>query len=443
MMLKQLVLTCFAIVLLTPTLSFGSEEVVSIHDTVQKAVKQHPQIKAILHNREAISNNLAAAIGRFLPSLDLASDFGLQKYNSQTTRTAGNEDRTRTASDSTVTITQNVFDGMDRLNNYRGSQARLTSAEYRLIDTVEAVALDSIRAHLDVARERTLLQLAEENVVTHEEVLDSIVERVSGGAGSKADEMQARGRVARAKSTLITYTQSLHTAEAEYIRQTGEAPKELITPEEQLEAAPKSLNAAIELTMDGNPKIKAADADIVALEKDKKVQQASFYPTVDIELSSRNTNNLDGSNTYLRDDRAMLAMSWNIFNGGSDYKTAQAADQRVKEAESLRQDTIEDLVRQTATAWAEYEAAVGQIEMHAEALQYSIQSRDMYMMQFNVGQRSLLDVLDSINEVFSNSVLLETANSNHVFSLYKFLALEGELIKRLQISEKAYDTMPN
>jgi adhesin transport system outer membrane protein len=63
-------------------------------------------------------------------------------------------------------------------------------------------------------------------------------------------------------------------------------------------------------------------------------------------------------------------------------------------------------------------------------------------MQFNVGQRSLLDLLDATNEVFSNRVQLETATMNRDFTVYKFLALEGQLMKTLEIAPSTYEEMP-
>jgi adhesin transport system outer membrane protein len=410
----------------------------SLKETVVAAVKHHPQIKALLHNREAISRNLGAALGRFFPSLDLSSEYGFQQYNSSTARGIGNQDRSRTASDSTMTLTQNLFDGLDRINTYAGSEARLDSAENRLFDNVETIALDAVRAHIDVVRERKLIALAETNITDHQGVLNSIAERVAGGAGSKADEMQARSRVARAETTLITYVGDLRTAEAQYARLTGATPGVLSELVAHPEYVPTSVDQILETTLDKNPKIKTYKAEVVAAQKDKVVTSSSYYPDVDIKVSSRYTDHLDGSSTYLRDDKAMLAMSWNLFSGGSDYQSTKAADARVKQSQEDLQDTIDELTRQVATVWAEYETAVGQIGKHTEALEYSMQSRDMYLMQFNVGQRSLLDVLDSINEVFSNNVLLETAQSNREFTLYKVLALEGELIKTLEVSDKAY-----
>lgn len=419
-----------------------TDGMISLKESVTMAVKQHPQIKALLYNRDAVSKAKAAALGRFFPSLDLSSNYGLQQYNSRTARNSGNEDRTRTASDSSLTLTQNVFDGMNRYNDYMGEKARLTSADGRLFDNVETVAVTAIRAHLDVVRNRKLVKLAADNIVAHQEVLESIAERVAGGAGSKADEMQARGRVARAETTLITYTGNLRNSEAEYLRTVGATPDLLNDTEFRPDLTPENMDMVMEACLKDNPKIHSYKADVEVSERSKNVTQSTMFPNLDLEVSSRYTDNLDGSEDHLQDNRAMLALSWNLFNGGTDYNSVRTAQDRIKEARSNLQDTIDSLTRQVATAWSDYETSLGQIEKHQEALQYSIESRDMYLMQFNVGQRSLLDVLDAINEVFSNSVQLETAQSNLIFTTYKLLALEGRLVNSLDIPQVTYNTMP-
>lgn len=437
--MRRLILTiCIALLSISPALA-GPDGTTTIKESVEAAVKHHPQIKALLHNRDAVSNDLSSALGRFFPSLDLAVNYGLQNYDSRATRADNKDGDTNTASDSTLTLTQNVFDGMNRYNDYQGSKNRLESAEHRLYDNVENIALDAIRAHIDIVRERKLVALAGENITDHQEVLDSIAERVAGGAGNKADEMQARGRVARAETTLISYMGNLRIAEAEYRRVTGLDAGPLQDSGFKMDAIPASMDTIMNEALENNPKVKAIKADVAATERDKGVVTAAYMPTVNIELSSRYTDDLDGSETYLNDNRAMLALNWNLFNGTSDYYNRQSADDRIKETKANLQNTVEDLSRQVATAWTEYQTAVQSIQKHQEALQYSMESRDMYLMQFNVGQRSLLDVLDSINEVFSNSVLLETAMSNREFSLYRFLTLEGRLIKALEVNQAAYD----
>lgn len=437
--MKRFILATLVCLLLSTPAIAGTDGKTTLKESVVAAVKQHPQIKAMLYNRDAMSSNLSASLGRFFPSLDFTADYGYQGYSSSTTRAQGKNEGMNTAADSTMTLTQPIFDGFNRLSDYEGSKYRLQSAEQRLYDNVESIALDAIRSHIDIVRVRKLVTLAGENITDHQKVLDSIVERVAGGAGSKADEMQARGRVARAETTLITYMGDLRTSEAQYARLTGVMPGPLTTVDYHPEFANGTLDTMLDKAVANNPKIKIYMAELEASKQDKDVTNSTYLPSLDLKLSSRNTDELDGSETFIQDNRAMVAFNWNLFNGTSDYHDLQAAKSRVKESEATLQDSVDDLTRQVMTAWADYQTAVQSIAKHQEALRYSMESRDMYLMQFNVGQRSLLDVLDSINEVFSNSVLLETAQSNRDFSMYKFLALQGELINNLEVPTKDFD----
>ena len=117
------------------------------------AVKNHPKIKAMMHNRDAMRGNKAAALGRFFPSLDLRSSFGTLQQSDPLTRTSKKDDDFNTYIDTSLSLRLNLFAGFGDVNTYKGAKRRLSSAEYRLHDNVESIALDAIRAHYDVVQE--------------------------------------------------------------------------------------------------------------------------------------------------------------------------------------------------------------------------------------------------------------------------------------------------
>ena len=63
----------------------------------------------------------------------------------------------------------------------------------------------------------------------------------------------------------------------------------------------------------------------------------------------------------------------------------------------------------------------------------------MYWEQFNLGSRSLLDVLNSENELFSNSMQLVTANMNETGSYYRLLALGGRMLESMGIPKSDFE----
>ena len=87
-----------------------------------------------------------------------------------------------------------------------------------------------------------------------------------------------------------------------------------------------------------------------------------------------------------------------------------------------------DDVRQTTS----YEL---QKKYYEEAIGYNTATRDAYLEQFKLGERSLLDVLDAESELFNSSTQYTTANGNVVVGAYRLYALTGMLLPELGIKE--------
>ena len=54
-----------------------------------------------------------------------------------------------------------------------------------------------------------------------------------------------------------------------------------------------------------------------------------------------------------------------------------------------------------------------------KAIGYNRETRDAYLEQFKLGERSLLDVLDAESELFNSSTQYATANGNVVVGAYR------------------------
>ena len=63
----------------------------------------------------------------------------------------------------------------------------------------------------------------------------------------------------------------------------------------------------------------------------------------------------------------------------------------------------------------------------------SEKSRDAYQQQFSLGQRTLLDLLDSENEVFSARTALVNTQYDEMFAMYRILNSMGMLLQGLNV----------
>jgi adhesin transport system outer membrane protein len=64
-------------------------------------------------------------------------------------------------------------------------------------------------------------------------------------------------------------------------------------------------------------------------------------------------------------------------------------------------------------------------------------TREAYTKQFNIGQRTLLDVLDAENEYFTASSNYMTGKYIELFGKYRVLASSGKLLESLQVAPPA------
>ncbi|PLX77018.1 MAG: channel protein TolC, partial [Desulfuromonas sp.] len=316
--------------------------------------------------------------------------------------------------------------------------AKLKSAYSRTFDNAEAIALDALIAHMEVYRQRELLGLAEKNIYDHQDILNMLEERQEGGAGSIADVDQTRARLARAQASLAETQADLKSAEANYNRFVGKLAGDLEFYMPDKNMVPADLGQALEATNLNNPKISALGANVVEAGERVTLSKSNFLPKVHAELSTSYEDQVESSETYEHNNQAMLRLRWNLYNGGSDVADREAAIQRKMQAASHRDDQRDMVLEETRITWAELESAKSQVVSYGDSVNFNQKTLDSYMKQFDIGQRSLLDVLDARNELFQSSGLLVTARSNEVVASGRLLALTGKLTESLQVNKEVY-----
>lgn len=416
----------------------AAEPTVSISDTVTTALSYSPRLKVLQSNQQAISYERDRARAGYLPSLDLTAGYGTESYSDESTRAEGNDTSFYSRGEAALRLTQLLYDGSETSSRVGIEEAKLESAKSRVFDNAEAITLDAIIAHMEVYRQRTLFGLAEKNVRDHEEILGMLNERQKAGAGSIADVSQTEGRLARARASLSETRSTLKGAEANYQRVVGKLAgnlENLVIPADQ---APKSLDEVVQTATANNPKVRALAHNVQEAEARVDLSKSDFLPKVNLELSHAYTDQVESNESWELGSSAMVRLRWNLFNGLGTVADDKAAVARKAQAASSKDDQLVQVVEEAASTWAKLESARQEVIDYGKATASSEKTLDYYMKQFNVGQRTLLDVLDARNELFQSSGLLVTAKVNEVIAVERLLALEGKLNESLQVDRALY-----
>ena len=411
----------------------------TLEETVSLALQTNPEVGVVQADREAIDQELRQARAQYLPSVDVRAAYGPEFSNSPATRNrdtrppGGDASTTLMRAESQLTLSQMLFDGFATRSEVERQLARINSAAYRVQEAAEFIGLDAIEAHLDVLRNQELVELAEQNLAEHRRILGQVSQLERDGAIGIADVRQTEARVAAAQTALATANGNLRDAKAMYIRVVGIQPEDLDDPVPPRYALPESAEAAAADAAVSSPTVQIASADIGAAEAELTGSRSGYYPRVDLELGTSANNNLDGIRGGNVDAQALLVLRYNLFRGGGDIAREREAFARIGEA---RQQLL--VARRAASEDARigYNALITALE-RVEALRAAAvaqrATRDAYAQQFDLGQRSLLDLLDAENELFIARSNLVTAEYTATFAVYRVLAVTGDLLPTLDI----------
>ncbi len=402
---------------------------VSLRDTVSSTLEYNPTIKAFQEYRQAAEFDLKRARSGWFPRVDVRGGYGIDQWSDSFTRSGVVQDN-RTfydRSEASLVISQTIWDGLATWNRERIGESRLDSAQSRLFDNAENLGLDAVLAHIEIYRQRRIVALAELNVRNHRDILASQIERQRSGASTLADVTQTQSRLARTEASLAESRSALEVAIANYKRLTGKDVSAVAAPMSP-EGAYPSLEVAIAHSQTGNMKIKALRSDIMTAEAQTELDKSPFHPQIYLEAGPSYRYRVESATGDSGGTSVMLRATWNLFNGGYDWYNVKGDKARARQTRQELLALQDSLLEETTATWSALISAQEQAKFYANAVNYSTKTRDMYLEQFNVGQRSLLDVLDSENELFSSSIQLVTAQQNVTAAKYRLLALGGDFL---------------
>ncbi len=403
----------------------------TLPEAMQKALDVHPEIQAGVNSRLAADYQLKAAKGGYLPRVDMLAGYGREGTDNPTTRagTGSNHWESMTRGESSLRLQQMVFDGFATSSEVGRQQATVNSRAYSLLGTSERTALTVAQVYLDVLTRRQFVQLAEDNLRNHERIYDQIKLRTQRGVGSGADLDQAEARLAQARNNLITEQTNLADAQTNYLSAVGQLPDQLERPGNYMAMMPATLDEARRQMLENSPILRSAESDIVAAEKQYEAAKSAFYPRFDAELGRTADNDLDGQNGHNNEWQAMLRMRFNLFAGGSNKADLESKSYQSNQALDIRNNALRVLNEELGLAWNAMNNANAQVPIAQEYVDRSTAVRTAYQKQFSLGERTLLDLLDSENELFTASRRLAEIKNIQLFTHYRIKATIGELLK--------------
>ncbi|TXH98932.1 MAG: channel protein TolC [Pseudomonas sp.] len=409
-------------------------QAMTLTEAIQSTIDNHPELHASMNQRLSADEGVKIARGGYLPTVDLLMGYGREQTDSPSTRALGDHNKeTLSYSDAELRLRQMLFDGFNTPNEVARTQSVVDSRAYYVQGTSESLALRTVEVYLDVLKRREMVTLARNNLQAHQRINDQIGLRSERGVGSTADLDQSIARLSLAENNLYTEEVNLADAEANFFSATGRIPDELEQPASIRGELPENVGAARQMVMESNPFLKSAQADVQAAEKQYEVAKSPFYPRFDLELATSADNNVQGDEGHYNTWRAAVVMNYNLFNGMRDKARLQSAAHQINQSMDIRNNALRVVNENLSLAWNAMENARLQTPKARDYADYTARVREAYQQQFSLGQRTLLDLLDSDNELFTANRRYTEVRYTEEFSMYRVIAAMGELLRKNNI----------
>lgn len=156
----------------------------TLETTVADAVVNNPEFRAEVKRYHSFQAELRGSKSGFRPKIDLNAGIGYEEVNNQTTDNFGDG---LTRKEASISLTQNLFNGFGDQNEIKRQEFRTDAQAHAVLAKANDVALSMSQAFIDMLKEQELRQLAADNMRTHQQILDQIIQRNNAGIGNQVE----------------------------------------------------------------------------------------------------------------------------------------------------------------------------------------------------------------------------------------------------------------
>ena len=372
----------------------GAQE--SLRDAIVASLKGNPEIQISLAQQDDARYAVAEARAAYLPHLDLSFGYG-EEFARAGTSPATKLQRL----ESTVTLNQNLWDFGVTINDIRRARASYRSAEWATREKIEGITYQITNAYLGVLEQQKQVDLAAAEIEVVKHIHHLVTVQKDLGLTTSADIDRARTRVEAVQSILLDRKSALQQARNAYRRLTDHLPAAVTELASAQGALPATAEDAVAMIDEHNPSLAQAVEDRRSLARQYASQTGTFFPRVGILLQGNHKYDVQGKTGLADDARAMVTVSYSLFNGGADRALRQRIAARMREADyelDRRRRQVAQDIRVDFDALQAARQKIATISAEIDAAQHVA---DLYRQQFREGKRTVFDLLDSETNLFS------------------------------------------
>lgn len=410
----------------------------TLEKDIVEVLNTNPVIQERLKNFRATQQDLNIAESEYYPQLDLRLSAGYNRAGELKTSNGTDDWDHRVAEsdyrnyESSLTFTQNLFNGFGTTHKVDFQKAQILASAYKYLEKSNDIAFRMAEVYVGVLKANELVGTARENVQINESIYSKVRDIFEAGLTTDSEVKKIQATLSLARSNLSVQKNNARDAEYRYRRVLGRLPEFHKMQKPVLDITmPESIERAALFAIKNNPSLLVSRYNVKGAEALYKQGKKEFYPKIDLEVSQAFNDNDQLNNGFDQaDDRfnARVVLTYNLFRGGADKANTQKHISKVAQEVEVQRDLKRQVVEGLDLSWNAYHMVKEQIKDLRDYSQYSEKTLELYKEEYDLGRRSLLDLLSAQNDVINSRSEIIKAEYDQLFAKYRILDAMGLLV---------------
>ena len=439
--MKKLILLFFIFFINSRVLSTEIYISQDLSSSLQKLYIFNPKLKYERKNLMVKDELMPMALSEFRPEIRGYYQKGKIDTNSEGFNISS--DGIRTETNKGVVVSQSIFEGGSSLSKIKVAKNEILSQRSNLKNVEQEVFLEAIKLYADLATEKSNLKVKEKNVEVLKRQLELTKEQFEIGEVTLTDVSISEARFTLAESELMESLNIINSIKAKYLSIFGVSPTnpEIIIPLEEKQFDEEDLIAE---GKNNNPKIRSVEFTLASLKNEISSLKRKRLPSLKLEAEAKINQGYFRTDSEREVLSAFAKVDIPIYQSGmASSKIREAKEKLFAQQELLKLET-ENLTASIVSSKSSYDYSFSRIIAYKKQIESNKIYLDGLKQEFQLGERTTLDVLDGEQELLESELDLIKAYKDYFISYYEVMFFIGKLnAKDLSLNVEIFDDEKN
>ncbi len=295
----------------------------------------------------------------------------------------------------TLQLTQLLYDFQQTRYRIDSAKSILSSKKLLSKEGRERLALLVSRAYLEILRLDKTLRLVDENIGFFKKLLETMKQREAAGASSYSEVQQVAALLENAKKEKIAFISDRDFAVEAFTLIVGQPPENLVLPDMQDWHVIGDKQAILLRAKTQYYGIQVKKEEIASAKSLLRASEKDLYPKLSLEASMnaqqsiKTASRVDG---FSLEQQVNLVVSYDIWDGSQQRQKVNENSLLVSRSEYQLEEYTKDLEQDLQKVWTDLQKVSEEKEANKEYLVVSQEVVELYRKEFELGQKSLLDI---------------------------------------------------